>query len=145
MRFDDRDGRTWKVRRRWLPWRRRIRDVPELPDGPTGDDPISAIIGCFTLILAIPAIVVLTVLLAELLILLVLLPVVVLLRLVAGWAGFPWPVEVRSRPSQRRVLGWRFEHDEPVRGWRASGRRIDELRVRVESGRFEPTVRHVDG
>lgn len=144
MRFDDRDGRTWSVRRRWLPWRRRIRDVPEMPDGPTGDDPISAILGLFMLILAIPAFVVLAVLLAELLILLALLPVVVLLRVVAGWAGFPWPIEVSSRPARRRVLGWRLEHTESVKGWRAAGRRIDALRASIESGRFAPTVRHQD-
>jgi hypothetical protein len=23
------DGSTWRVRRRWLPWRRRARDVPD--------------------------------------------------------------------------------------------------------------------
>jgi hypothetical protein len=120
--------------------------VPDVLDGPVppGDDPISLILGLVLLVFAIPALVVLAVLVAELLLLLVLLPVVVLLRLVAGWAGFPWPVEVRSRPAQRRVLGWRLEHDEPVRGWRGSGRRIDELRARVESGRFAPTVRRHD-
>jgi hypothetical protein len=120
--------------------------VPDVPfDGPPlGDDPISMILGFFLLVLVIPALVVLAVLIAELLLLIVLLPVVVLLRVVAGWAGFPWPIEVSSRPASRRVLGWRLEHAEPVRGWRASGRRIEELRTRIESGRFAPFVRRHD-
>jgi hypothetical protein len=145
--FEGPDGKTWSVRRRWLPWRRRIRDVPDVPDAgfSGGDDPISAIIGLFLLVLAIPAIVVLTLLIAELLLLVALLPVVVLLRLAAGWAGFPWPVEVRSRPRERRVLGWQLEHTEGVRGWRGSGRRIGELRGEIESRRFRPTVRHRPG
>jgi hypothetical protein len=142
VRFDDRDGVTWRVGRRWLPWRRRIREVPDLgiDGGPGGDDPISAIIGLFLLVLAIPALVVLALLLAELVLLIALLPVVALLRFVASWAGFPWPVEVHSRPAKRRVAGWTLRHAEPVRGWRASGERIEGLHRQIEVGRFEPTL-----
>ncbi|WP_022929827.1 hypothetical protein [Patulibacter americanus] len=147
MRFDDRDGTTWRVGRRWMPWRRRIREVPDVPfeGGPGGDDPISMIIGLFVLILALPALIVVALLVAELLLLAALLPVVALLRIVASWAGFPWPVEVHSRPAKRRVFGWTLRHDEPVKGWRASGERMAELRRRIETGRFEPTVRHRSG
>ena len=32
MRVRDLDGRTWRVGRRWLPWRRAFRDVPDVDD-----------------------------------------------------------------------------------------------------------------
>jgi hypothetical protein len=135
VRFDDRDGRTWKVRRRWLPWRRRVRELPDAPiDGLSADDPISAIISLFLLILAIPALVVLAILLAELVLVVALLPVVVLLRLVAGWAGFPWPIEVSSRPGRRRVGGWRLERTERVKT-RPGPRRSSTRRSRSGSAR----------
>jgi len=122
----DESGRRWKVRRRWLPWRRRVRDVPDTPDmwGDLGDDPISAIIGIFLLILAIPAILVVLLLLAELLLLLVLLPVFVLIRLVLP---VPWTIELWTRAADRRFLGWHLEHEVPVRGWTASQARIGEM------------------
>jgi hypothetical protein len=133
MRVLDRHDRRWKVRRRWLPWRRRVRDVPDVPiDGGIGDDPISMVIGLVLLVLAIPALVVTVVLLAELLLLLVLLPVVVLLRLVLP---VPWTIELWSRPARRRVLGWHLEHEVPVRGWRASGARMDELAAELATRR----------
>jgi hypothetical protein len=31
MKVEAADGSTWRVRRRWLPWRRRVRDVPDAP------------------------------------------------------------------------------------------------------------------
>jgi hypothetical protein len=125
-------GRRWKVRRRWLPWRRRVRDVPDVPidDIGLGDDPISAIIGIFLLVLAIPALVVMTLLLAELLLLLVLLPVFVVVRLLLP---VPWTIEVWVRPAERRFLGWHLEHEVPVEGWRASQERIAEIAEGLQS------------
>jgi len=140
----DESGRRWKVRRRWLPWRRRVRDVPDTPDvGALGDDPISAIIGLFLLILAIPAIIVVLLLLAELLLLLVLLPVFVLLRLLLP---VPWTVELWTRAADRRFLGWHLEHEVPVRGWTASqariGEMVDEIAETERGRRYVPREVH---
>ncbi|WP_210491229.1 hypothetical protein [Patulibacter sp. SYSU D01012] len=136
MRVEDQAGRTWRVRRRWLPWRRRIREVPDVgPDVSLGDDPISIIIGLFLLILAIPALIVLTVLLAELVLLVVLLPVVVLLRLAAGWLGFGWTIEVWARPRDRRWFGWELDREEHVKGWARSRDRIRALADELRAGR----------
>jgi hypothetical protein len=137
MRVLDRHDRRWRVRRRWFPWRRRVRDVPDVPiDGGIGDDPISMVIGLVLLVLAIPALIVTILLLAELLLLLVLLPVVVLLRLVLP---VPWTIELWSRPARRRVLGWHLEHEVPVRGWRASGARMRDLAGEIAAQR-DPDV-----
>jgi hypothetical protein len=126
----NRGGRRFRVRRRWLPWRRRVRDVPDVPDGggSLGDDPISAILGIVLLILAIPAIVVTLLLLAELLLLLLLLPLGVAVRLLLP---VPWTIEVWSRPQERRFLGWHLEHEVPVRGWSASRERMEALREEI--------------
>lgn len=134
MKVVDRFGRRWKVRRRWLPWRRRVRDVPDVPldgAGGLGDDPISAIIGIFLLVLAIPAIVVTLILLAELLLLVLLLPLFVAIRLLLP---VPWTIELWSRPEQRRVLGWHLEHEVPVAGWRASQERIAAMGTEIATG-----------
>lgn len=134
MKVVDRSDRRWKVRRRWLPWRRRVRDVPDVPiddfDG-LGDDPISAILGIFLLVLAIPAIVVTVLLLAELLLLLVLLPIFVVIRLLLP---VPWTIELWSRPARRRVLGWHLEHEVPVRGWTTSQARMGEMAGEIAAG-----------
>ena len=133
MKVVDRYDRRWKVRRRWLPWRRRVRDVPDVPidGGGLGDDPISAIIGLFLLVLAIPAIIVVLVLLAELLLLLVLLAFFVLIRLVLP---VPWTIELWARPAKRRLLGWHLEHEVPVRGWGASRTAIRDMAGEIATG-----------
>lgn len=133
MKVVDRYDRRWKVRRRWLPWRRRVRDVPDVPidAGGLGDDPISAIIGLFLLVLAIPAIVVILLLLAELLLLLALLPFFVLIRLLLP---VPWTIELWARPAQRRLLGWHLEHEVPVRGWGPSQTAIREMVGEIATG-----------
>lgn len=119
--------RRWRVRRRWLPWKRRIRELPDVPGGYTtlGDDPISAILSIFLLVLAIPALIVTALLLVELLLLLALLPVFVLVRLLLP---VPWTIEVWWRPRQRLFLGWVEAYEEPAEGWRASRARIARLR-----------------
>ena len=127
-------AREWRVRRRWLPWRRRIRDVPDTGIGNVtlGDDPISAVIGVFLLILALPVLIVLLALLLELVLLLALLPVFVLLRLALP---VPWTIEVHARPAPRSRWSllvawatWTLQREERVAGWRASRERIAQLR-----------------
>ena len=126
----DASDRRWRVRRRWLPWRRRVREVPDVPfdGGDLGDDPISALIGLFLLVLALPAIIMVVAILVELLVLLALLPAFVLVRLLLP---VPWKIELWARPASRRVLGWHLQHEVPVRGWRASGERIAEMTAEI--------------
>jgi hypothetical protein len=124
-----------------VPWRRRIRDVPDVPLGDVGlgDDPISAIIGLILLVLAIPAIVVTILLVAELLLLLLLIPVFALLRLALP---VPWTVEVWWRPVGYRWFGWVEAYEEQVVGWSASNARMEQLRdaafERRGAGTFQP-------
>ena len=87
MKVVDPQGRTWRVSRRWMPWRRRssIGDWWQVPSGSgLGDDPISAIIGVFLLILLIPVVVLSVVVALEMLVLLL---VLVLVGVGAGVAG----------------------------------------------------------
>ncbi len=128
------EPRQWRVRRRWLPWRRRIREVPDAPflDGnvANADGPIGAIVLVIVLILSLPALVVLALLLAELLLLVLLLPLAVLGRMLLP---IPWTIELWSRPAGRRWLGWRLEGETRVAGWTESARTIAELRRREQS------------
>lgn len=127
MRVTDSTGTKWRVKRRWVPWRRRARnfayDVPT-PSG-LGDDPISAIIGVLVLIIAIPLVIIALVAMLELLVLLLLLPIVMLVRAVFGGA---WPIEVfRNRELQST---------EYVKGWSASRDRSHEIaeQIRLRGG-----------
>jgi hypothetical protein len=124
--------RRRRVRRRWLPWRRQIREVPDAPllDAPGDDSVIGAIIFVIALILSIPALIVLAALLFELLALVMLLPLVVLARLLLP---VPWTIEVSSRPRDRRWPGgWVVEREVRVKGWRASAAEMHTLRRELE-------------
>ncbi|HYJ66766.1 MAG TPA: hypothetical protein VEX15_03810 [Nocardioidaceae bacterium] len=123
------DDSTWRVRRRWLPWRRRVRDVPDSPIdiGPVGDDPISIVLMVIALVMFVPAFVVLIVLVGELLLLFVLLPLVVLGR---GLFGVPWTIEVRR---ERRLL-----YTERIRGWSNASRRMDDVATALRLGHAVP-------
>lgn len=126
MKVRSPDGRTWRVSRRWVPWRRRLKGsldgAPDLPSG-LGDDPISAIIAVVFLVILLPFLLVVLVAGLELLLLLVVMPVAVLLRVVLGRH---WHVEVRD--------GWTPYHEEEAGDWQASGIRIHELAARLERG-----------
>lgn len=120
MQVTDPAGETWRVKRRWLPWRLRRRnpeDVTDFPDvSDVGDD---LLIGLAIFVIAIlvavffPIVIVLAVFAAEFFLLLLLLPVFVILR-----AGFVarWPIEVWR--------GERLQYVEAVRGWGESHRRM---------------------
>jgi hypothetical protein len=122
---------SWRIRRRWLPWRRRIRDVPDAPflnNSVDLDGPIGAVILVVCLILALPALLGLALLLFELLALLLLLPLALLARMLLP---VPWTIELWSRPESRRLLGWRLEGELRVAGWGESARAIGELKRRA--------------
>lgn len=116
--------------RRWFPWRRRIKGALDLlPDVPSGfgDDPISAIITVFFLILAIPFVVIAIISGAELLLLLLLFPFVVLARVLFGRH---WIVEARK--------GWTIHWDTPAGDWQASGVTIHEVAAAIQHGTPPP-------
>jgi hypothetical protein len=132
VRVKDSKGRTWRVGRRWLPWRRRFREVPDggldLSMLPDADDPITAAIGLVLaivgLIFLVPALLVLLGLVLELALLLALLPLAIVLRVALRR---PWTVQVVG-PSENVV------HTERVVGWRASTARIGQLAELVRHG-----------
>ena len=126
----DASGHTWRVKRRWLPWRRRAKpgefdltfDVLD-----AADDPISLVVCIVISIIVIPLLFVFGFLLAEALLLLLLFPIAVLFRIAFIRS---WPIEVWQ--------GKKLLEQESVKGWRASSERIhdlvNEIRLRHSPG-----------
>ena len=124
-------GQTWRVGRRWLPWRRRLKgsldSVPDLGIGTLGDDPVSAIIGIIVLVIALPFLVLAFVAGVEFLLVLLLLPFAVLGRVVFGRH---WTVVARR--------GWTPWWEEPAGDWQQSGVRIHEIADAIRRGGVPP-------
>ncbi|HIZ97677.1 MAG TPA: hypothetical protein H9805_03775 [Candidatus Janibacter merdipullorum] len=127
MKVVDPQGRTWRVSRRWMPWRRKSStgDWGTGPDlaGNLGDDPISMVIGCFAMILFIPVLVLAVVVAAEMLLLLALLPFAILGRVLLGRH---WRVEVRE--------GWTFAWEVEAGDWAQSRRTIEHVAQGLRAG-----------
>ncbi|WP_212755298.1 hypothetical protein [Flexivirga aerilata] len=120
-------GRTYKVKRRWLPWRRTKGGLDGMDSPPDlGDDPLSIIL---FVVLAVPLIIVLVLFFGELLLLMLLLPVFVLARAVHGE---PWTIEVLDRDD--------VVYTERVKGWNASQERIDQIAKLIRAGIAPPGV-----
>lgn len=139
------DGRSFSVTRRWMPWRRRVKELgdaggPDLvPDFLSfADDPVGlvffAVLGLLTALLALPALLLLLGAALEVALLVALLPVAVLLR---ALVGVPWEVEVRDMDAG--VL-WPVVHVERVKGWSASASRIRTLAGHIATRQFVPPV-----
>ncbi len=130
MKVKDPTGQTWRVTRRWVPWRRQLRTVdgPDLSWVPSlGDDPISAILLVLVLILMLPFVVLALLVAAELLLLLLLLPVAVAVRVAFGRH---WTIEARR--------GFAIWWDAPSGGWRESGARIRSVAAAISRGDLPP-------
>ncbi|GAB4013122.1 hypothetical protein [Nocardioides ultimimeridianus] len=133
MKVKDPSGQTWRVTRRWVPWRRRLTGMGDVSTpldwgaGGLGDDPISAVIGIILLILALPFIVLGLIVAAEFLLLLLLLPLAVLGRALFGKA---WTIEARR--------GFEIVWDAPAGDWQASGLRIHEVADAIRRGQTPP-------
>lgn len=128
MRVVDPQGRTWRVSRRWMPWRRKTSmggwgSGSSITNSDLGDDPISAIIGVVLLILFIPVLVLGLVVALEMLLLLLLLPFAILGRMVFGRH---WRVEVRE--------DWTFAWEAEVGDWSDSGRAIEQIAQGLRQG-----------
>jgi len=130
VKVKDPRGQTWRVTRRWVPWRRRLKGVlPDLPVGlgSLGDDPVSLVIGVIFLIILIPFLVLALVAALELLLLLLVIPFGILARALFGQH---WTVEARR--------GFHIWYDEPAGDWQASGIRIHELSDAIRHGQTPP-------
>ncbi len=129
MKVKSPDGGTWRVSRRWVPWRRRTKTISSdyLPSSPSGDDPISAVISVILLILAIPVLIAALVVALELLLLLLLLPVAVVLRVLFGRR---WHVEVRQ--------GFKPHWEQASGTWKQSGARIHVIVREIADGNLPP-------
>lgn len=136
MQIADPSGETWRVKRRWLPWRWRRRDPDNLSDVAVpdiGDDLVIGLVllvGFLLLLIFLPIVLVLVIAVAELFLLLFLLPAFLLLR---AFKVGRWPVEVWYSNE--------LEHTEAVRGWGASKQRMIELADDVRFGRRRPASR----
>lgn len=130
MKVRDPEGQTWRVTRRWVPWRRRLRAPGSGPlDGLNGlgDDPISAIIAIVLLILALPFIVLALFVAFEFLLLLLLIPFAALAR---AAFGAHWTIEARR--------GFTIWWDAPSGSWRESGERIRSVAGAIQEGQLPP-------
>ncbi|MDO7867548.1 hypothetical protein [Nocardioides jiangxiensis] len=102
MKVTDPSGQTWRVTRRWVPWRRRVRSRDDLwldwLDPTYATDLDDFVIGLAVLVAVLVILVVAPIVLVvffaafELVLLLALLPLVVLLRVLFGMT---WTIEVR--------------------------------------------------
>lgn len=126
VKVEDPSGQTWRISRRWVPWRRRTKGWTEaVPTGnlPSGDDPISLVLLLIALVLLLPFLLIIAVAWLELLLLLVVLPFAVAWRMVRGRH---WHVEVR-----RGFTPW-WEVD--AGSWSTSRDRIADLADQLRRG-----------
>ncbi|WP_157551114.1 hypothetical protein [Nocardioides jensenii] len=129
MKVRDHTGQRWRVTRRWVPWRRKLKGALDLmPNFPVlGDDPISAVIGIVFLIIMIPFLILALIAGVELLLLLLLLPFAILARILFGRH---WVVEAR-----RGFTPW-FET--PAGRWSVSSGRVRDIAAAIERGDLPP-------
>lgn len=129
MKVRDHTGQTWRVTRRWVPWRRRLKGVTDLmPDLPVlGDDPISAIIGLIFLIIMLPFLILALVAGLEILLVLLVLPFAVLGCILFGRH---WTVEARK--------GFRPWFEMQAGSWSDSGLKIHDIATAIERGDLPP-------
>lgn len=122
MKVSDPTGQVWRVSRRWVPWRRRLKGWLSDSWGwlTLGDDIVSLVI---LVVLGIPVLVITAIAFAELLVLLLLLPFVVLGRVLLGRH---WTVEARK--------GFTIWWEEPSGDWRTSATRITDVAAAIERG-----------
>ena len=124
MRVRDPEGRTWRVTRRWLPWRPRRRQGLDPHLMLEAADGLVALVFFLVLgLIILPLLSIVVVLALEWLLILLILPVVVLLRIAFG---HEWWVEAR--------LGFRPHWEEPAGTWAQSRQRIRAVADAIERG-----------
>lgn len=127
MKVTSPDGTTWRISRRWVPWRRRVKGVwkrvPHSYYSNFGDGPIGTVLGIIAMLAMIPFLVLALIAGIELALVLVILPFAILGRMLFGRH---WIVEVRRE--------WRPWAEEQAGDWRASGLRIHGLAGEIRAG-----------
>lgn len=128
MKIQDPHGQTWRVTRRWVPWRRRLRGAWEkMPDLPTGDDPISMVLTVVILVLALPVLLLALIAGLEFLLVLLLLPFAILARVLFGQH---WTIEARN--------GFTPVWEAPAGSWAESRRAIQDVATAIQQGQLPP-------
>lgn len=131
MKITDPSGQTWRVTRRWVPWRRRLKgslgDVPNIMPSGLGDDPVSAVIFLVCLVIMLPFLVLALIAGLELLLVLLVLPFALLGRVVFGRH---WTVEARK--------GWTIWWEVPAGDWQDSEVKIHEVADAIRIGNLPP-------
>jgi hypothetical protein len=131
----------WKVGREWLPRRVRLRRERELPDGDVSwladlfDVDFSA--GAIVAAISIAVVGAFLFLIVWPIVALALELVILVLLFLASLAGRvvlrrPWRVVARTKDPGHAALAW------DVKGWRESGRVIEEVAHALESGQKRP-------
>ena len=126
MKVTDPSGQTWRVTRRWVPWRRRLKGKPDWVDAPTfdlGDDGVGLLIGGLLLALIVPFVLIGVIAVLEAVLLAAVLPFALLGRVLLGRH---WVVEARC--------GWRPWWETTAGSWTDSGVVILETAARIEAG-----------
>ncbi len=131
MKVEDPTGQTWRITRRWVPWRRRLKgtlgDMPNLLPSGLGNDPVSAVIFLICLVIMLPFLVLALIAGVELLLVLLLLPFALLGRAVFGRH---WTVEARR--------GFRIWWETPAGDWQASLLKIHDVADEIRIGNLPP-------
>jgi hypothetical protein len=127
VKVQDPSGQTFRVTRRWVPWRRRLKadlaqGLDAMPTG-LGDDPVSAVIALVFLVLALPFLLLALLVGRELLLVLLLVPFAVLARALFGQH---WTVEVRK--------GFSIWWEAPSGDWQESGVLIHDVALAIRKG-----------
>jgi len=130
VKVTDPSGQTWRISRRWLPWRQRLRDVRDFaadmssPD--FGDDLVVGLaIWAVVIVIAIVAPILLSLLFLplEFMALVLVLPLAILGRILFGRK---WHVELRR--------GWGVWCEVAAGDWRGSTMKIHEIADAVRRG-----------
>jgi hypothetical protein len=131
VKVEDPTGQTYRITRRWVPWRRRLKgslgDMPNLIPSGLGDDPVSAIIFLVCLVIMIPFLLLALIAGLELLLVLLLLPFALLAR---AAFGRHWTVEARK--------GFAIWWDTPAGDWQASMIKIHDVADEIRIGNLPP-------
>ncbi|HEY9566391.1 MAG TPA: hypothetical protein VIR30_21720 [Nocardioides sp.] len=121
MKVRDPQGNTWRVTRRWVPWRRRFgSDALDWAPDSMFDDFV-------WFVLAIPFLVLAVIFGLELLLLLAVLPFAILGRVAFGRH---WTVEARK--------GFTPWFEIAAGGWNDSGNRITQIAEAIQRGALPP-------
>ena len=139
--MEDPTGQTWRVTRRWVPWRRRwrseLRTPTDLAPSGLGEVPAGAVVFLVCVVIATPLLVV--ALIAGPQLLLVALLVVLLAPIALLWraaSGGSWTVEARR--------GFAVWWETPAGDWQASMIRIHEVADQIRIGDLPPRTVDAD-